>query len=93
MAGIRVHASESPPLTIRAGVDAGDISWARGQRKALHGTASSSWQLSGSQFKHQISIPPSGVAKVLIPSKSGAAGAVTEGGKPVASATGVRLGC
>jgi hypothetical protein len=90
VAGIRVHASESPPLTIKAGVDAGDISWASGERKALHGTASSAWQLSGSQFRQQITIPPSGVAKVLIPSKSGAAG-VTEGGKPVASAVGVKV--
>ena len=32
IAGIRVHASESPPLTISAGVDAGDLTWARGHR-------------------------------------------------------------
>ena len=29
VAGIRVHASETPPLTIRAGVDAGDITSAQ----------------------------------------------------------------
>ena len=90
VAGIRVHASESPPLTIKAGVDAGDITWASGHRQALHGTASSAWQLSDTQFRQQITIPPSGVAKVLIPSKSGAAG-ITEGGKPVSSAVGVKV--
>jgi hypothetical protein len=95
VAGIRVHASESPPLTIRAGVDAGDISWARGKRLALHGTASSSWRLlppGGSQqtFLQQITIPSSGTAKVMIPSKSGVEG-VTVSGRPVASAAGVRV--
>eukprot|EP01052_Picozoa_sp_SAG31_P047211 SAG31_NODE_9348_length_1291_cov_1.820470_2_plen_132_part_00 len=42
---IRVHASEQPPLTIRAGVDAGDITWATGKRQALTGMAASSWLL------------------------------------------------
>ena len=90
IAGIRVHASESPPLTIRAGVDAGDITWARGHRAALHGRAESSWALGPHGFTHNVSIPVSAVAKVLIPSKSGAGG-VTEGGKPLSAAHGVTV--
>ena len=88
IAGIRVHASESPPLTIRAGVDAGDITWARGHRAALHGRAESSWALGPHGFTHNVSIPVSAVAKVLTPSKPGAGG-VTEGGKPLSAAHGV----
>lgn len=90
VAGIRVHASESPPLTIRPGVDAGDITWARGHRRALHGLAVSSWSLIGGAFTHNVTIPAGGVAKVMVPSASGATG-VTEGGRPVASAPGVSV--
>eukprot|EP00035_Acanthoeca_spectabilis_P003991 m.97489 g.97489 ORF g.97489 m.97489 type:complete len:949 (+) comp12401_c0_seq2:373-3219(+) len=90
VAGIRVHASEYPSLTIRAGVDAGDITWARGQRLALHGMAFSSWTLSSHRFSHNITVPAGGVAKVLIPSANGATG-VTEGGVAVGSAVGVTV--
>ena len=89
VAGIRVHASESPPLTIRAGVDAGDLTSARGHREALHGISSSSWALlPGGKFLHNITVPAGGVAKVLIPSTNGVTG-VTESGTAVASAPGV----
>ena len=84
VAGIRVHASEEPPLTIRAGVDAGDIAHARGHRAALHGVVSSSWELSADAFMHNVTVPAGGVAKVMVPSANGAAG-VTEGGKAIAS--------
>jgi hypothetical protein len=88
LAGIRVHASEEPPLTIRAGVDAGDIGWARGHRAALHGQAESSWALVQSGFTHNMTIPVSAVAKVLLPSANGLSG-VTERGKPLSSVVGV----
>ena len=42
VAGIHVHMSEAFPLTIRAGVDAGDITWADGERVAFSGKAKSS---------------------------------------------------
>ena len=96
-AGIRVHASEDPPLTIRAGVDAGDIASARGRRAALHGQASSSWALLGEAgvqqqgvgFVHNVSIPGNAVARVLIPTNdaSSASGGVTESGKAVDDGT------
>ena len=89
VAGIRVHASEYPPLTIRAGVDAGDITWAKGHRVALHGRATSSWKLlpkdSSSSFTHNLTIPAGGVAKVMVPCmEPNCVAEVTEGGQPVA---------
>eukprot|EP01043_Picozoa_sp_COSAG02_P030428 COSAG02_NODE_1942_length_10310_cov_15.313877_3_plen_166_part_00 len=91
-AGIRVQASEDPPLTIRAGVDAGDITSAQGERAALHGQASSSWaildeagvqQNGGAGLVHNVSIPGNSVAKVLIPTNdaSSTSGGVSESGK------------
>eukprot|EP00041_Stephanoeca_diplocostata_P025766 m.682414 g.682414 ORF g.682414 m.682414 type:complete len:931 (+) comp22819_c0_seq4:104-2896(+) len=88
VAGIRVHYSDEFPVTIRAGVDAGDITHATGHRTALHGRAQSSWTCTSSGFAHNISIPGNGLAKVLIPSSSGPTG-VREGGVPAASAPGV----
>jgi alpha-L-rhamnosidase len=90
VAGIRVHASEDPPLTIRAGVDAGDISWASGHRAALHGKAVSSWALGAHGFEHNVTIPGNARAKILIPCDTGVTG-VTESGKRVSTAKGVTV--
>jgi hypothetical protein len=90
IAGIRVHVSEKHPLTIRAGVDAGDISWASGSRAAPQGRVKSSWEMDGHGFSHNITVPGNAEAKVLIPSSTGAAG-VTEGGVSVAAAKGVSV--
>ena len=83
VAGIRVHASEDPPLTIRAGVDAGDITWAAGKRQALTGMAKSAWLLEPTGFTHNVTVPANGLAKVMIPSASGGAAELTESGKPL----------
>lgn len=82
-----MHASEHPPLTIRAGVDAGDITWAKGHRAALHGEAVSSWVIGEDGFDHNVTIPPNAVAKVMIPAKS--VSDVSESGKALSAATGV----
>lgn len=87
VAGIRVHASETPPLTIRAGVDAGDIVWAQGHRSALHGIAESSWAIGEDGFTHNVTIPLNGVAKVMIPAKR--VSEVNESGKALSAAQGV----
>jgi len=93
VAGIRVHMSEAFPLTIRAGVDAGDITWADGERVAFSGKAKSSWKLTPAGFSHTVTIPANGVqARVLIPSPDGAhAAGVMEGGKHVWEAVGVTV--
>lgn len=87
VAGIRVHASENPPLTIRAGVDAGDIVWAKGRRAALHGTAESSWAIEDHGFTHNVTIPLNAVAKVMIPAER--VSDVSESGKALSVAAGV----
>jgi alpha-L-rhamnosidase len=96
VAGIRVHASEDPPLTIRAGVDAGDITWAAGKRQALTGIAKSAWLLrsdgaAAASFTHNLTVPANGLAKVMIPSTSGTAAELTEGGKPLKRGGAVRV--
>lgn len=90
VAGIRVHASESPPLTIRAGVDAGDLTHAHGHREALHGVASSSWALLPSgHFVHNITVPAGGTAKIYLPSSQAGAAGITESGESLSHAVGV----
>ena len=91
IAGIRVHFSEVYPVTIRAGVDAGDISAAQGQRVALHGLAKSAWAATATGFVHNITMPQNGVAKVLIPLGASGASGVTESGTAVAGANGVTV--
>ena len=59
VAGITVDATNSRyPLTVRAGVDSGDITSATGSRFALHGMATSSWssKASPSAFVHNITL-------------------------------------
>ena len=82
---------QSPPLTIRAGVNAGDITWASGHRAALHGTVESAWAVTPEGgFTHNVTIPANGLARVLIPSRNGAAG-VTESGGALSSSRGVTI--
>jgi len=90
IAGILVDASNHIfPLTIRAGVDAGDLTSASGSREALTGMATSSWSLSAAGFNHNMTIPANTVAQVLLPAVSAAD--VREAGKPVASVKGVTV--
>ena len=85
-----MHASESPPLTIRAGVDAGDLTHAHGHREALHGVASSSWALLPSgHFVHNITVPAGGTAKIYLPSSQAGAAGITESGESLSHAVGV----
>ena len=91
IAGIRIHMSEEYPVSIRAGVDAGDITRASGERTAFAGIAKSAWRLSPAGFAHAVTLPPNGVAaRVMIPSNNGAAG-VKESGGPVEAAEGVTV--
>ena len=91
IAGIRVHASEEPALTIRAGIDAGDLEWASGHRAALHGMAHSSWLVGGGGFTHNITVPGNGLARVLIPCGVDGVNSVTESGTALKKAIGVQV--
>jgi len=95
IAGITVDAAAPSEggyaLTIRAGIDAGTLTWAKGHRAALGGSGEvlSSWSLdSSSGFTHNVSIPVGSVAKVMIP-VAASISEVTESGKPISVATGV----
>lgn len=96
IAGVTVDAANKQhPVTVRAGVDSGDIDSAIGSRFALHGTVTSSWavlplslsssslSLSASSFAHNVTLPGNGVAKVMIPSSTITGGDVKEDGKSV----------
>ena len=90
VAGISVDASdELLPLTIRAGVDAGDITWAKGSRFAIGGEARSEWSLGPNGLEHNVVIPGNVAARVMIPADD--VDDVKEGGHPAASAEGVTL--
>ena len=83
IAGIKVDASDPEcPLTIRAGVDTGDVTWARGSRMTLQGQAQSSWTVGAHGFRHEVTVPANEVACVLIPCAD-ASCAVEEGGVSV----------
>eukprot|EP01045_Picozoa_sp_COSAG04_P011712 COSAG04_NODE_763_length_10502_cov_4.002788_8_plen_512_part_00 len=86
VAGIRVRMSHpDTPLAIRAGVDA-HIEWAKGHRESVYGTVRSSWALVPGWFVHNVSVPGNAAARVMIPSRSGLATEVTEGGTPLSVA-------
>jgi len=89
VAGIVVNASDADcSLQIRAGVDAGDISWASGARAALSGgTALSSWALDSTGFFHNVTVPGNTKARVLVP--AGSIQGVKEGGIPVSMVPGI----
>jgi len=91
IAGITTNASDIHfPIHIRAGVESGDITWAKGTRSALYGQATSSWSIDQAHgFRHNITIPASAAARVLIP--AAAPEHVTESGRHAVSAKGVTL--
>lgn len=85
--GIRVDFSDvNAMLHFRAGVDIGDISWARGSRAFPYGIVESSWAVSTS-FEQNITVPVNARARISIPAAS--VQDVQEGGKPVLSVPGI----
>ena len=68
IAGITVDASNAKtPVTIRGGVDAGDLTAATGSRMALTGLARSSWAILPTGFEHNVTVPGNVEATVMIP--------------------------
>lgn len=86
IAGITVDATSTQyPVTVRAGVDSGDISSATGSRFALRGLATSSWSsASRAAFIHNVTLPGNlPTAKVMVPTRDPDGADVMEAGKPV----------
>ena len=102
--GISVDATLNSPqnLEIIAGINSGNVSWARGSRQTMYGKVAASWRywdvapaselVDGDKLlslEHNITLPPSAAATVLIPARSLAD--VKEGNLPVAQAQGVHV--
>ena len=68
---------------------AGDLTFVKGTHQTMYGTIASSWKRAGGAFTLDVTVPPNTTATVWVPAKN--AGAVTESGKPVAGARGVKL--
>lgn len=60
---------------------AGDLTWAKGKFRSLHGLISSEWKISGDLFNLYVSIPPNTTAEIWVPAS--AQSTITEGGKPI----------
>jgi alpha-L-rhamnosidase len=67
----------------------GDLTWVRGSYESVHGTIRSSWKKEGGELKLDVTIPPNTTATVYVPAPD--AGLVTEAGKPLEKAEGVKI--
>ncbi|KAA1420726.1 Bacterial alpha-L-rhamnosidase [Mumia zhuanghuii] len=63
------------------------MQWAKASTKTPYGQVSSSWRRSGNRLTLDVDVPVGSTATVRVPAAN--AGAVTEGGRPVAGADGV----
>ena len=50
---------------------AGDLTWAKGSYRSVHGDILSDWKINGNKFLYNISIPPNTTAEVYLPSRDG----------------------
>jgi hypothetical protein len=67
----------------------GDLKCAKASHESMYGTIRSSWTREGGKFTLDLVIPPNTTATVYLPATSAAA--VTEGGRPVGEAEGVKF--
>jgi alpha-L-rhamnosidase len=65
----------------------GDLHWVRCHYDSVHGRMESNWQRRGKQFVLEVTVPANTTATIWLPPGSGA---VTESGRPVNQAFGVR---
>jgi alpha-L-rhamnosidase len=87
LAGIRCEAPGWARIAIRP-QPAGDLTFARGEVRTIRGTVASGWRIEGGKLRLDVTIPANATAEVHVP---GAAGKVTEGGRPASEAQGVKL--
>jgi alpha-L-rhamnosidase len=86
VAGLEPH--ESHPGWQRFTVQprpGGGLTWARASHESIRGTIRSEWELGDGTLSMRVSVPPGARAIVRVPS----AGAVREGGRPVAGVAGI----
>ncbi len=67
---------------------AGDLTFVKGSHQSMYGMITTSWKRVGSDFTIEVTVPPNTTATVWLPAKD--PGAVTESGRPVNEAPGVK---
>jgi alpha-L-rhamnosidase len=67
----------------------GDLNWVKASYESVHGKVVSEWTRAAGEFKLRVRVPVGATATVFLPAKD--ATPVTEGGKPVEHASGVKL--
>ena len=64
------------------------INWAKGHYDSIHGRISSDWKWENGAFTWAVTVPPNTTATVYMPEN---AASLTESGKPIAKASGVKF--
>jgi alpha-L-rhamnosidase len=67
----------------------GDLTSVRASHRSMYGPIVSEWRIDGEAFVWKIGVPPNTTATVHVPTRDAAS--VTEGGKPMSQAEGVRF--
>lgn len=62
---------------------AGDLTWAKGSFRSIHGLIRSEWEINGDQFTLHVSIPSNTTAHIWVPASQQST--ISEGGKPITS--------
>lgn len=86
--GIRASSPGYKTITIKPAIGEG-LTWAKTSFDSPYGTIVSNWNLEGSKLTMDVSIPPCTTATVYVPAKDPSE--VTENGKPVGDAEGVKF--
>ena len=68
---------------------AGDLKWVKASFRSLYGPITSEWEIGGTKLAWRVVVPPNTSATAYVPTTDAAA--VTESGKPAATAAGVRF--
>jgi alpha-L-rhamnosidase len=76
-------------FTIRPFIPENDLDWVNASVHTVHGTLTSSWEKKPGGIIFEIKVPPNTRATVHLPAGPGAE--ITEGGKPVSKAIGIRF--
>jgi alpha-L-rhamnosidase len=88
MLGIDTDGAGFNKITMKPEIGEG-ITWAKGHYDSIHGRVGSDWKRSGDQFNWKITVPANTTATVYLPAMDAAT--VTESGKPVKQAKGVKF--
>jgi alpha-L-rhamnosidase len=77
------------PPTPGSNPDHPPINWVKAHYDSIHGRITSNWKLTKNKFELEVEIPANTTATICLPASS--AGQITESGKPLARAPGVKF--